>query len=127
VPVKLDDRSIGKLLRQGRSARRFASCGQGVEAFSPALQTELDKSRQEVPPNNQPSPACRFALAGVRLAASLPCRHALLPARDMPSSLGRNSEQNDTNRGNPPKAISVRMHYISAGLLLPATQFQQVA
>jgi hypothetical protein len=33
-----------------------------------------------------------------------------LPARDMPSSLGRNPEQNDTNRGNPPKAISIWMH-----------------
>jgi hypothetical protein len=46
--------------------------------------------------------------------ASLLCRQARLPTRDMPSSLGRNSEQNDTNRGNPHKAISVRMHYIVA-------------
>jgi hypothetical protein len=37
----------------------------------------------------------------------------------MPSSLGRNSEQNDTNRGNPHKALSVRMRYIRGGLLLP--------
>jgi hypothetical protein len=34
----------------------------------------------------------------------------LIPARDMLSSLGRNSEQNDTNRGNPHKAISLRIH-----------------
>jgi hypothetical protein len=35
---------------------------------------------------------------------------APFPARNMPSSLARNSEQNDTNRGNPPRAISIRMH-----------------
>jgi hypothetical protein len=44
----------------------------------------------------------------------------------MLSSLGRNSGQNDTNRGNPHKAISVRIHDVQRWLLLPAAQFLQV-
>jgi hypothetical protein len=59
-----------------------------------------------ITPPNVPVRAARCP----RLAASLLCRQARLPARDMLSSHGRNSEQNDTNPGNPHKAISIRMY-----------------
>jgi hypothetical protein len=45
------------------------------------------------------------------LLPALLCRQARLSARDLPSSLARNSEQNDNNRGNPHRAISIGMRH----------------
>jgi hypothetical protein len=57
-------------------------------------------------------PARRFVLAGdPDLLRALLCRQARLSARDLPSSLARNSEQNDNNRRNPHRAISIGMHH----------------
>ena len=67
-------------------------------------------ARQNLPANDQPPHVPVRAGRCPGLAASLLCRQARLAARDMLSSLGRNSEQNDTNRGNPFKAISIRIH-----------------